>query len=155
MRRGEMLAADRQQRLTVGWRDPGYAAKADPLIGQISRFFIGSLAIDAVRIDLTVVNTAGFFRKAIADVIAVGLDAAAHLDQRCAKLSGRNRRRGFPRAAETRSHYRLFDRSIAAIGAGNLAGLLLCFEPVAVTKPPLELMAVSTTQREQDHRHHL
>ena len=56
-----------------------------------------------------------------------------------------------PGAADARGHDRLFDRSVAALGAGDFARFPLRFEPVPVAKPSLELVAVNTTQREQDH----
>src|ERR1700732_3793626 len=72
----------------VGWRHPGDAAKADPLIVQLPRFFDGGLAVDAVRIDLAVVNAAGLFRKTVSDIVAVGFDLPTHLDQRRTELRG-------------------------------------------------------------------
>src|SRR5439155_26746190 len=56
----------------IAGRDPRDAAKADALIGEITRLVLARLAIDAVRIDLTVVDAAGLLGKAAADVIAIG-----------------------------------------------------------------------------------
>src|SRR6266403_1731216 len=69
-------------RSAVGMRDPGDAAKADPLIFEFSRFLFAGLAVDAVRIDLAIVDAPGFFGKALADVMAVGLALRPHLRQR-------------------------------------------------------------------------
>ena len=44
-------------------RDPGDPAKADPLIREFSRFLFAGLAVDAVRIDLAVMDAPGFFGK--------------------------------------------------------------------------------------------
>src|SRR6516225_4427393 len=136
----------------VGRRDPRNAAKADPLIAEFAGLVLTRFAIDAVRIDLAIVDAASLLGKAIADIIAVGLDLPAQLDQCCTELYGRHRRHRFARSAETRGHHRFFHRSVAAFGAGDLTGLLLRLEPVPVTKPPLEFVAASTAQREQDHR---
>src|SRR5438067_399707 len=100
-------------------RDPGDAAKADPLIREFSRLLFAGLAVDAVRIDFAIVNAPGFFGEALADVIAVGLDLPPHLDQRCAKLCRRDRWRSLLRSAEARRHYRFFDRGLTAFGAGD------------------------------------
>src|SRR5580692_3953624 len=132
-------------------RNPGNPAKADPLIFEFSRFLLAGLAVDAVRIDLAIVDAPGFFRKALADVIAVGLDLPPHFDQRGAELCRGDWRGDLPRSAEARRHYRFLDRGLTAFGAGDLAGLLLRLEPVSVTKPPFELVAMSTAQRKQDH----
>src|SRR5258708_3111223 len=139
----------------VGRWDPGDSAKADPLVGKLLRLPEGGLGVDAVRMDLAVVNPPRLLCKAVADIIAVRLHLPAHLDQSSAELGGGNRRSGFPRTGETRRHDGLLDRGVAAFRAGDLTGLLLRLEPVPVTKPRVELMAVSTAQREQDHRHHL
>src|SRR5690349_9321416 len=137
-------------RSAVGLRDPGDAAKTDPLILEFSRLLFAGLAIDAVRIDFAVVNAPGFFGKALADVIAVGLDLSPHLEQRRAKLGRGDRRRCFFRSGEARRHHRFFDRGLTAFGASDLASLLLRLEPISVTKPSFELVAISTAQREQD-----
>src|SRR5438477_11744635 len=79
------------------------------------------------------------------------LDLPPHLQQRRAKLCRRDRRGDLPRATEARRHYRFLDRGLTAFGAGDLAGLLLRLEPVSVTKPPLQIVAMSTAQRKQDH----
>src|SRR5882724_9874497 len=139
----------------VGRRDPVNSAKVDPLVGKLPRLLHGGFAVNAVRIDLAVVNAPRLLGKAVADIIAVRLHMPAHLDQSSAELGRGNRWSGFPRAGETRRHDGLLDRGAAAFGAGDLTSLLLCLEPVPVTKPRVEFMAVSTTQREQDHRHHL
>src|SRR5580693_1923792 len=136
-------------------RDPGDPTKADPLIREFSRLLFAGLAVDAVRIDFAIVDAPGFFGKALADVIAMGLDPPPHFDQRRAKLCRRNRRRSLPRAAEAWRHHRFLHRGLTAFGARDLAGLLLRLEPVSVTKPPFELVAMSTAQREQDHRGNL
>src|SRR6202035_5056521 len=136
-------------------RDPRDAAKADPLILEFSRLLLAGLAVDAVRIDFAIMDAPGFFGKALADVIAMALDLPPHFQQRRAKLCRRYRRRCLPRSAEARRHYRFLDRGLTAFGAGDLAGLLLRLEPISVTKPSVELVAMSTAQREQDHRGNL
>src|SRR5689334_23653747 len=100
-------------------------------------------------------DATGFFGKAVAHIVAVGLDLPTHLYQGRPKLCGRHRRRTLLRAADTRRHYRLLDRSLTAFGAGDLTRLLLRLESVPVTKPSFELVAFSTSQREQDHRANL
>src|SRR6516165_1728224 len=137
----------------VGRREPGDSAKTDPLIVKLAGFFVTGFAINAVRVDLAVVNAAGFLGKAVANVVAIRLDLPPHLPQRRAELCGGHRREGLSRASQTRCHYRLLDRSVTATRAGDLTRLLLHLEPVSVTKPPLELMTVSAPQREQDHQH--
>src|ERR1700758_1332253 len=87
-------------------RNPGNPAKADSLIRELSRFLFAGFAINAVRIDFAIVDAPGFFRKALADVIAVGLDLPPHFDQRGAELCRRDRRGNLPRSAEARRHYR-------------------------------------------------
>src|SRR5215472_7449701 len=136
----------------VGRRDPGDAAKTDPLFAELARLVLAGLAINAVGIDLAVMDTTRLLGKTVADIIAIRLDLPAQLHQSRPELRWRNRRHGVPGAAEARGHDRLFDRSVAALGAGDLARLPLRFEPVPVAKPSLELVAVNTTQREQDHR---
>src|SRR6202022_1911297 len=139
----------------VGRWDPRDAPKTDPLIGKFARLVLARLAVDAVRVDLTIMDAADLFGKAGADVIAIGLDLSAQLDQCGAKLRRRDRGHGFPGSAETGCHYCLLNRDIAAFGTGNVARLLLRLERVPVAKPALELVAVGTTQREQDHRDNL
>src|SRR6516164_5801701 len=97
-------------------------------------------------------NTAGFFGKAGAHVMAIGLDLPAQLDQRRAELRRRHRWDRFAGAAEAGGHHRLPHRRVAAVGTGDLAGLPLRLKPVPVAKPPLEFVALGTTQREQDHK---
>src|SRR5215469_2283907 len=138
----------------IGGRDPGNPAKADALVGQFPRILFAGLAIDAMRVDFTIMDPPGFLGKAVADVITMRLDLPTHLEQRRPELR-RGDRRSFPRARQAWRHHRLFYRRIAAFRARNLAGLLLCLEAVPVTKPPLEFMAVRTAQREQDHRDNL
>ena len=96
-------------------------------------------------------DAARLLGKALADVIAVGLDLAPHLRQRGAHL-GRRDRRLVARASDIGRHQRLLDLRIAAIRTGDLARLLLRLKPVAVAEPALEFMAGSASQREQDHR---
>src|SRR5215831_15225471 len=136
----------------VGRRDPRNAPKADPFICKFARLVLAGLAVNAVRVDLAIMDAAGLFGKTGADVIAIGLDLPAQLDQRGAKLCGRHRRNGLPGPAETGCHYRLLNRGIAAFGTGDFARLPLRLERVPVAKPALELVAVGTTQREQNHR---
>src|SRR5262249_49480410 len=93
--------------------------------------------------------------KAATDVIAMGLDLPTHLDQRRAELRWRHRRHCFARTSDTRCHHRLFHRSVAAFWACDLASFLLHLEAIPVTKPALEFVAVTATQREQDHRDNL
>src|SRR6266478_7358808 len=136
----------------VGRWDPRDAPKTDPLIGKFARLVLARLAVNAVRVDLTIMDSAGLFGKAGADVIAIGLDLPAQLDHRRAKLRRRDRGHGFPGSAETGCHYRLLNRGIAALGTGDVARLPLRLERVPVAKPALELVAAGATQREQDHR---
>src|SRR5215469_1920724 len=142
-------------RSAVGGRNPGNPSKFDPLVGELPRFCFAGLAVNAMRVDLAVMNPARFLRKLSADVIAVDLDLAPHFEHRGTELRGRDRRGCLPRSAEPRRHDRLFDRGIAAFGASDLTRLLLRLEPVTVAKPALKLMALGTAQREQDHRHYL
>src|SRR5262249_58612942 len=127
----------------------------DPFIGEFMRLVFARFAIDAVRIDLAIVDAASLLSKAVPDVIAIGLDLPAHLDQRRAELRRRHRRHCFARTPDTRGHHRLFHRGVAAFRARDLAGFLLRLEPIPVTEPALEFVAVSATQREQDHRDNL
>src|SRR5439155_7311014 len=137
-------------RLGVGL-DPRDAAELDAFLGQGLRFVVARFAIDAVRIDLAVMNAARLLGKALADVIAIGLDLAAHLRKRGEHLSRRDWRL-IARASDIGRHQRLLDLRIAAIRTGDLARLLLRLKPVAVAEPALEFMAGSASQREQDHR---
>src|SRR4029077_9613574 len=136
----------------VGGGYPRDAPKADPLIGKFARLVLARLAIDAVRIDLTVMDAAGLFGKAGADVIAIGLDLPAQLDQCRAKLRRRDRGHGFPGSAAAGGHYCLINRGIAAFRTGDVTRLPLRLERVPVAKPALELVAAGATQRAQDHR---
>src|SRR6516162_1266393 len=142
-------------RSAVGRRNPGNPSKFDPLVGELPRFCLGGLAVNAMRVDLAVMNPARFLRKLSADVIAVDLDLAPHFEHRGTELRGRDRRGCLPRTPEPRRQDRFFDRGIAAFGASDLTRLLLRVEPVTVAKPALELMSPGTAQREQDHRHYL
>src|SRR5579863_2188950 len=100
-------------------------------------------------------NLARFLGKALADIIAIGLDLTAQLDKRRAQLGGRQRR-GLPaRAPDPRRHQRLLDLRVAAIRAGDLARLLLGLEAVAIAEPALEFVARSAAQGKEDHREDL
>src|SRR5207247_7366752 len=120
----------------IGGRDPRDAAEADALIGEIARLILARLAIDAVRIDLAVMDAAGLLGKPIADVIAIGLDLLPQLDQRRAELRRRDRRHCLARPSEARCHHRFLDRGTDAFGAPDLACCPLRPESVPATKSP-------------------
>src|SRR5215472_7698875 len=91
----------------VSRRDPGDAAKTDPLFAELARLVLAGLAINAVGIDLAVMDATRLLGKTIADIIAIRLDLPAQLDQSRPELRRRNRRQGLSRAAEARRHDRL------------------------------------------------
>src|SRR5438876_7276714 len=100
----------------VGRWNPGDSAKTDALISELARLLLAGLTVDAVRIDIAVMNAAGLVGEAAADIVTISLDLPAHLAQRRTELCGRDRRKIVPRAADPRRHHRLFDRGIAAFG---------------------------------------
>ena len=54
-----------------------------------------------------------------------------------------------------RRHQSLLDLGVAAFRAGDLAGLVLRLEALAIAEPGLEFVAGRAAQREQDHRANL
>jgi 2-polyprenyl-6-hydroxyphenyl methylase/3-demethylubiquinone-9 3-methyltransferase len=99
----------------VGRRNPRDLAEFDPLIGKLARLAVGGLAVNPVRVGFTIMNSARFFGKLGADIIAMSLDLPAHLDQSLTHLGQRpGCGHRFSRTRYTRRHHRLFDRGVPA-----------------------------------------
>src|SRR5216683_8211644 len=115
------------------------------------------LAIDAARVGFTVVDLARLFGKALADVIAIGLDLGPQLAEFLPDLDRHGRHLGggcrglLAALADARRHGSLGGFGIAAFGAGELAAGHLPVGGAAVTKPGLEDMALGAFDVEQDH----
>src|SRR4051794_7460512 len=74
------------RRSGVGWLDPGNARDLDAFLGEFLRLGLARLAVDALGLGLAVVDAPRLVGKARADIVAIGLDMAAHRQQRGAQL---------------------------------------------------------------------
>src|SRR3546814_2385896 len=73
--------------------DPGYRTELDALVLQPLGFLRRRLAVDAVRVDLAIVDAARLRGEAVADIVAVLLDDAAQCPQLPLQLGDLSHRR--------------------------------------------------------------